>query len=134
MIHTDKLSVLFDKVTTALNQRKEIVEIKYTKYYEQIVKALMLRGLVRSYHLKSDTGCLTLLLNIYPNLHIKYTRISKPGKRVYMNSSEIDNLNINQDCNGFYLISTIQGILSNYNIKNSNLGGEILVKFNYEYA
>ncbi len=50
-------------------------------------------------------------------------RISKPGKRVYVNKDEIPNVLNNL---GIAVISTSQGLLTNKEAKKRKLGGEVI--------
>ena len=51
------------------------------------------------------------------------TRVSKPGQRIYINSTQIPTV---LNGLGMAIISTPQGIMSNKDAKKKKLGGELL--------
>lgn len=136
MKHTDKLATLFDKIETSINQRKCSTELNYLKYYEEIIKTLINEGIIKTYIV--NKGILTLFFysnaTISEGYVIEITRISKPGKRVYITSKEI--FNLNNYHNTIYLLSTSSGIMSNNKAlllasQNKEIGGELLCKITH---
>jgi ribosomal protein S8 len=136
-IHTDKLTTLFDKLETSINLRKEYAQIKPLKIYENILRALVMEGVIQSYNITN--GLLKVFFNNQNEYIIKFKRISKPSKRVYITSKELTNLNsarsmeINQ-INKIYLISTPVGIISNKVATLNKIGGEILTEITYKHV
>lgn len=53
------------------------------------------------------------------------TRLSKPGRRVYVTSSEIPYVKSGR---GMVLVSTSQGVLPGHVAKRNKIGGELLLK------
>jgi len=53
------------------------------------------------------------------------TRLSKPGRRVYVTSSEIPYVKSGR---GMVLVSTSQGVLPGHIAKKNKIGGELLLK------
>ena len=53
------------------------------------------------------------------------TRISKPGRRMYVKSDEIP---VIKNGRGLVLISTSRGVMSGYEAKKEHLGGELILK------
>ena len=51
--------------------------------------------------------------------------VSKPGRKIYCNSKEIP---LVKNGLGMVLISTSQGVVTDYIARTKNLGGEILLK------
>jgi small subunit ribosomal protein S8 len=127
MIHTDKLSILFNKLENSINQNKEISKIKYLKFYEEILKTLRTEGVIKSYSITN--GLLIIILNSTNLFNIKITRISKPGRRIYNTSKQIANKTKNLEI--FYLISTSKGIMSNSDASLYGIGGEVLSEIKY---
>ena len=56
---------------------------------------------------------------------VKSTRISKPGRRVYIKSTEIPKVKSGR---GIVLISTSKGIMTGSEAAKAKLGGELLLK------
>jgi ribosomal protein S8 len=129
MIHTDKLSILFNKLESSINQSKETTQIRYLKYYEEILRVLVKEGVIQSY--KVDKGHLIIILNQNSEVKIKIIRISKPGRRVYFTSSEIANASTGMH-NKIYLLSTSEGIMSNQSALLYQIGGEVLSEITYK--
>ena len=55
----------------------------------------------------------------------KIEKVSKPGRRVYVNANEIPTIKSGR---GTVLISTSKGIMTGFEAKKARLGGEILIK------
>ena len=55
----------------------------------------------------------------------KITRISKPGRRVYVGASEIPKVKSGR---GLVLISTSKGVMTGAEAAKAKLGGELLLK------
>ena len=53
------------------------------------------------------------------------TRVSKPGRRVYVKSAEIPKVKSGR---GIVLISTSQGVMTGHEAARQKLGGELLLK------
>ena len=52
-------------------------------------------------------------------------RISKPGRRIYARADSIPRI---QNGLGLAIVSTSKGVMSDYEAKNNNVGGEIICK------
>ena len=54
---------------------------------------------------------------------MKLKRVSKPGRRVYLGSSDIPQV---RQGLGVSIVSTSKGVMTDANARNANVGGEVL--------
>ncbi len=108
------------------------VRIPYSKMTEAVVNVLAKEGFIRSVEKikkdETDKAALKINLKYGPNgdkvLH-ELTRISKPGRRVYIPKNKIPRVK-----NGFgmLVLTTSKGILSSKEARLQNVGGEVICR------
>lgn len=103
--------------------------IPASKQKEQILKILKQQGYIKNYVVEEDSLQNKLIVshkyigkNLVPVIH-SLVRISKPGCRVYMGYKEIKPT---LGGNGFTILSTPLGILTDDQARKSKVGGEVL--------
>lgn len=124
MIITDTLSNLFSKIKNGyLTKKSKIVQQK-SKQSINILNILVNEGFIKSYKINSKNQ-LDIFLKYKQNKAVltEIKRLSKPGKRLYIN-----NKNLYKKKEGFYIISTSLGILTDLQAKKLNVGGELICK------
>jgi small subunit ribosomal protein S8 len=109
---------------------KQVVQVPNSKLCQNCLTALYKLGYIQTFTIKNKK---------YINVFLKYTnnnpniknliRISTPGRRIYFKANKLKTLFKNKD-NGFILISTSRGILTDEEAKLFNIGGELLLKVN----
>lgn len=126
-MHSDPISDFLTRLRNAYKVRHETVMVPSSKVKVEIAKILTAHGYLRSFEMIEKpfpTLKLTLryLENKEPSL-ISITRISKPGRRVYIKHDQLRPVH-----NGFgiAIISTPQGLMTGHNARTKGLGGEVI--------
>lgn len=118
----DTLSDFVSRINNAiLINKSEVVVIK-SKLTESIAKWMTRHKFFEGFQ---EHNKFYLKIKITPNQIGKLVRVSKPGQRVYCKANSYPTI-VNGI--GFSIISTSQGIFSNYQLVKDqmNLGGEVL--------
>lgn len=126
---TDHISDVLTRIRNANMVKHQIVQIPATKMSLAVITILKEEGFVENFENYEENNRKYLLISL------KYTgkerqpvisklkRISKPGLRVYTNSKKLpvvlDNL-------GIAIISTSQGVMTNFKARELGIGGEVL--------
>ncbi len=116
--------------------KKNVVKSPYSSSREAVIKILKDEGYILSYSKtiqknKKLSPSVQYNLNINLKYHLsrpvvsEIKTISKPGKRVYCSTNKIP---IIKNGLGTVLISTSIGIMSDYDARKLNFGGEVLLK------
>lgn len=125
---TDPLADFLTRIRNAIHARKDRVDIPWSRLKEAVAKVLQAEGFISEFSVQSEEQKDTL------RIWLKYDtkgqsivrglkRVSKPGRRVYVNAEQIP---LVQNGLGINLISTSRGILVDREARKSHVGGEIL--------
>ena len=125
----DIISDLLTRIRNATNARHTLVKVPSTKMTDRIVEILKEEGYIYEFW-KDDSRTSLIILLKYIGNHKKSVittlkRISKPGKRVYLNSKNIMN---NLEKFELGILSTSQGVMTTSNAQKMKIGGEFLCK------
>lgn len=125
---TDPISDMLSRIRNAGSALLPAVEIPHSKMKESIANVLKQEGYVSSVEVNSPEKSRK---NI--KLAIKYQgkktvleglrRISSPGRRVYVGSTDIPRV---RGGLGVAIVSTSEGVMSGNEARKKNLGGELL--------
>ena len=126
----DPISDMLTRIKNAHQRNKAVVRSPVTKIKKQILTILEKEGFIRGHSESTlDDG------KIEFNIELKYDRgspaiteikrVSKPGRRVY---SSVRGLPYFYDGMGISIVSTPQGLMSDSEAREKNVGGEILCK------
>ena len=126
---TDPIADMLTRIRNANKIRFKSVDVLLSRINLNIAKVLKKSGYIGGYDIKKDTRGHQVL-----RVYLKYTdakesvitgiqRISKPGRRVYVNSEKIPKV-----LNGYgvAILSTSKGVLTDKEANESKVGGEIL--------
>ena len=124
----DKIADMLTRIRNANQMRYETVEVIGTKMTVGIAEILKREGYIADYvNEKNITGDkLTLTLKYGDKKERVITglkRISKSGLRVYAKANEIPRV---LNGLGIAIISTSQGLMTDKEARNAQLGGEVL--------
>jgi len=126
---TDPISDYLTRVRNAANAGHRVVTIPASNLKKEITKILFDQGYILSYKFDDDTvqGTIKIALK-YDNVTKKpvikkLERISKPGLRKYVSSSEMPRV---LNGLGIAIVSTSKGVMTNKKAKKENVGGEVL--------
>lgn len=126
---TDQIADLITRIRNAIMVGKSEIRVPTSKLKVAVVEALVDAGYIDSYEIEEATprGILHVIIAAEgtPAKITEITKISKPGRRVYVGSEEIP---VIKSGRGAVLISTSKGIMTGRAAKKQHLGGEILVK------
>jgi len=123
--------IIADSITRIRNagmRRKEVATLLHGKVVEGFLKVLKEKEYIESYKIVEEKGKKSI------NVVLKYnendrtvineiTRISKPGRRVYKNASELKSF---KNGYGTIVVSTNKGVIANDEAYKLNVGGEAL--------
>ena len=100
---TDQIADLITRIRNAIMVGKTEIRVPTSKLKVAVIEGLINAGYIDSY----------------------ISKVSKPGRRVYVGSEEIP---VVKSGRGIVLLSTSKGIMTGREAKKQHLGGEILVK------
>jgi small subunit ribosomal protein S8 len=126
----DTISEFLTRVRNAGVAKHEKVDVPASKVRVGIAEILATQGLIRSFKVAKDSkqGIMRVYLKYDESgNHAINTiqRVSRPGRRVYVKSTEIPVVRSGQ---GMSIISTSQGMMSSLDAQKKNLGGELICK------
>lgn len=115
---------MLTRIRNALNASHTEVAVPYSKIKNSLLTIMKDENFIKSMDYKD--GNIVVKLNYFKDktsvIH-GLKRVSKPGHRKYVNSSEIP---VYHGGLGVGFLSTSQGILTNIEAKKKNVGGELL--------
>ena len=126
---TDTISDILTRIRNATMVKHHIVQIPKTKISVAIINILKDEGFIENFENYIENNTRYLLISL------KYTgetrqpiisqlkRVSKPGLRVYTNSKTLPIVLNNL---GIAIISTSNGVMTNYKARELGIGGEVL--------
>lgn len=129
MQSTDPIADLLTRIRNAKMVGKTEVRIPASKMKLVIAKQLKKNGYLHSVKVEEGKPRDTLVVVINEEgenstIH-EMTRLSKPGRRVYVKSTEIPKIKSGR---GIVLISTSKGVITGGEAIKQKLGGELLLK------
>lgn len=126
---TDPISDYLTRIRNAANAGHRVVTIPASNLKKEITKILFDQGYILSYKFEDDSvqGNIKIALK-YDKLSKKpvikkLERISKPGLRKYVSSTEMPRV---LNGLGIAIVSTSKGVMTNKKAKQENVGGEVL--------
>jgi small subunit ribosomal protein S8 len=125
---TDPLADMITRIRNANMAKHTKVDMPASKMKISLAKILKEEGYVKNYKLIKDRnfGLLRIYLKYDASNESIITglkRLSKPGRRVYVNTREIPPV---LNGMGIAVLSTSKGIMSDREAKKQNVGGELL--------
>lgn len=126
---TDPIGDMLTRIRNATRVGKRVVEMPASNQRREVAKILVRRNFVQKFVIVDDgkQGVLKILL--------KYTdgqpaiqgiqRVSAPGRRTYVNVTRIPKV---MNGLGMAIVSTSKGLLTDYEARTQNVGGEIICK------
>ena len=127
-MHSDPISDFLTRIRNASSITKEDVSIPHSKLKERLADLLVEEGYLLSYKVNEENQKKELVIELKYTEHgspvlAGMKRISKPGKRVYMQSNGIPR---SMGGLGTLVVSTSRGLLSDVDARRRKLGGEII--------
>ncbi len=130
MSMTDPIADLLTRIRNVNVLGRTSVRAPYSRIKEQILMTLKREGFIEDYQVEGEIPgkALSVQLKFGPEgekVIRKIDRISKPGCRVYRSVSDLPVIREGQ---GIMVVSTSQGILSDNEARQRNVGGEVLCR------
>lgn len=129
MSMTDPIADLLTRIRNGQQIKKSKIVCPFSKTKVSIVKVLKEEGFIRDYQILDGEKGKNIEISLkyyYGEPVIKeIVRISKPGMRVY---SSVKNMPLYKNNMGISILSTSKGIMTNFNAKEANIGGEIICR------
>jgi len=128
MVMTDPLADMFTRIRNGSKARHDLVEMPSSKIKEAIAKILKDEGYIKAYRVIEDDkqGMLKVYLRYLEDgrpVISGIRRISKPGMRQYVGSTDIPPVLGGM---GISLLSTSKGLMTGTKAAKENIGGELL--------
>ena len=125
---SDPIADMLTRIRNAVRVNKEQVNIKASKICEGIAAVLKKEGYISDYDRIDDgnQGVLRVTLKYDQegrSIIREITRTSKPGCRIYCSVEKLPRVLAGM---GIAIVSTSEGIMSDINCRQNNVGGEIL--------
>ena len=124
----DSVAQMLTIIRNGSAAKLEKVDMPASKLRENVAKILVNQGFARSYKIARDSkqGIMRVYLKYdeagEPGF-INLQKVSTPGRRVYVQSTEIP---VVRSGTGHSIVSTSKGIMTGKEAQKNNLGGELL--------
>lgn len=128
MVMSDPIADMLTRIRNANVVRHETVELPASKIKKEIAEILKREGFIRDTEYIEDNkqGMIRIFLKYGQNNERVITglkRISKPGLRVYSNSTEVPRV---LGGLGIAILSTSKGVLTDKEARQAKTGGEVI--------
>lgn len=128
MAHSDPLGDMIARIKNGQQAHKSVINCRASRLRASVLEVLTREGYIRGFSKSKSNGGLDEL-----TIELKYdggqpvireiSRISKPGRRIYRKVSDLPRF---YNGLGTYIVSTPQGVLSDQEAREKNVGGEVL--------
>ena len=126
---TDPIADLLTRIRNAAMVGKTEVRLPHSKIKQVVAEQLKANKYLTDVKVEASKPRDTLVITINKpgeNCNInEITRLSKPGRRVYVKSDEIPKVKSGR---GLVLVSTSKGVITGHEAVKQHLGGELLLK------
>lgn len=124
---TDPIADFLTRIRNAANARHKVVDVPASRMKEHLAAILKDQGFITDYQ-KVDEGPQGTIrvalryVNGLPSM-LGLRRVSRPGLRRYAGAGELPRV---KNGLGIAIISTSQGLMTDKEARNRNIGGEVL--------
>ena len=128
-MYTDPIADYLTRIRNAASAGLRVVEIPASNLKKEMTKILFEQGYILSYKFEDnkvqDSIKIALKYDKITKQPVirKIDRISKPGLRKYVNSSDLPRV---LNGLGIAIVSTSKGVMTNKKARQENVGGEVL--------
>lgn len=127
---TDPIADMLTRIRNAITANHTRVDIPGSKLKLEVARILKEEGYINNLTTKEDGG--KYVIRIFLRFDTKgvssithLARVSRPGRRVYVGSSDIPRV---LGGYGVNIVSTSKGLMSGKKARQENIGGEILAE------
>ena len=128
-MYTDPIADFLTRVRNSISAGHRVVEIPASNLKKEMTKILFDQGYILSYQFSDNNvqGTIKIALqydkDTKESVIRKLQRISTPGLRKYVGSSEMPRV---LNGLGIAIVSTSKGVMTNKKARQENVGGEVL--------
>lgn len=126
---TDPISDMLTRIRNAILVRKAEVTLPHSKIKENVARLLKESNFIDEVKVEDAPIGKTITITIADdnsNARItEITRLSKPGRRLYVNAREIP---VVKRGRGVVIVSTSKGVMTGDRARQENIGGELICK------
>ncbi|MBE0491181.1 MAG: 30S ribosomal protein S8 [Sulfurospirillum sp.] len=124
----DLLADALTRIRNASMRKLDVTELMHSKLVESVMGVFQSKGYIESFNVIENGNKKFIKVVIKYDKYGKSVineikKISKPGRRVYKGSSDIQRF---KNGYGTIVVSTSKGVLSNEEAHKSGVGGEVL--------
>lgn len=124
----DPIGDLLTRIRNAYLARIEIVQVPYSRLKADILKILVKNKYVIDFEIiegENNKKHIEITLNsVRVTKYVPtFKRISKPGQRIYVGAKDVKK---SKNGKGIYIMSTPKGVVTWYEARSLNVGGELL--------
>lgn len=119
MSMNDLVSDFVARVNNAITAEQDSVSVLKNNIVVNTTKKLVKLGYFHSF----EDGEREITIELNPSKIKKLTRMSKPGRRLYVSYVKFPRV---MSGIGWNIISTSKGIMTNFEAKNNKVGGELM--------
>ncbi|MDP6112973.1 MAG: 30S ribosomal protein S8 [Planctomycetota bacterium] len=130
MSMTDPVADLLTRIRNALSVRKDSVDVPLSKLKRGVAEVLKREGYINDIKTLDveGKGFLRIYLKYGPegeDIIVSIQKVSRPGRRVYQGCADLKPILRGI---GISVVSTPQGVLSDIECRERNVGGEVLAE------
>ncbi len=125
---SDPIGDMLTRLRNGMKAKKPVVDVPASNMTENILSVLQREGYLREfnkYEVRKNVHNISVELKYHddePAIR-ELKRVSKPGRRVYSNMNDLKPV---YNGLGILILSTPQGVLSDVEARQNNVGGEII--------
>lgn len=124
----DPIGDLLTRIRNAYLARKEEISVPFSGIKADILRILKKNKYIVDFSevevAKGRKELLVTLNNVRDTLYVPtFKRISTPGQRIYLGAKDIKK---SRNGKGIYIVSTPKGVVTGYEARSLNVGGELL--------
>ncbi|HWD11889.1 MULTISPECIES: 30S ribosomal protein S8 [Pseudochrobactrum] len=130
MTMSDPIGDMLTRIRNALGRKKTKLSTPASKLRARVLDVLQAEGYIRGYtQTDFDNGKseIEIELKYYEGAPVirELTRVSKPGRRVYVSVKSIPQV---ANGLGISILSTPKGVMADHQAREQNVGGELLCR------
>jgi small subunit ribosomal protein S8 len=123
----DSIGNFLTMIRNSIARASRFVKVPYSNFKHEIVKILLEEGYIRAFQVE-ENGCfknIIIFLKYVNNESVihELVQISTPGQRCYI---KFNNIPVVIGGLGIAIITTSEGVMTNKQIKEKKIGGELI--------
>ncbi|MBB6259681.1 30S ribosomal protein S8 [Paenochrobactrum sp. BZR 588] len=127
---SDPIGDMLTRIRNAIGRKKTKVSTPASKLRARVLDVLQAEGYIRGYtqsEFENGKAEIEIELKYYEGAPVirEITRVSKPGRRVYVSVKSIPQV---ANGLGISILSTPKGVMADHEARDQNVGGELLCR------